>query len=71
MTKLCIKKFKEGNENPSTTVSIPLMVIKMVKSLILSVAQIWKVIITNLKKLSLLILKERQDILILTVKILL
>ena len=34
MKKLCIKKFKEGNENPSTTVSIPLMVIKMVKSLI-------------------------------------
>ena len=34
MTKLCIKKFKQGNENPLTTVSIPLAVIKMVKSLI-------------------------------------
>ena len=34
MTNLCIKKFKEGNENPLTTVSIPLVVIKMVKSLI-------------------------------------
>ena len=34
MTKLCIKKFGEGNEKPLTTVSIPLAVIKMVKSLI-------------------------------------
>ena len=34
MTKLCIKKFEQGNEKPLTTVSIPLAVIKMVKSLI-------------------------------------
>ena len=34
MTKLCIKKFGEGNEKPLTTVSIPIAVIKMVKSLI-------------------------------------
>ena len=34
MTKLCIKKFKQGNIKPLTTVSIPLAVIKMVKSLI-------------------------------------
>ena len=33
MTKLCIKKFGLG-ETPLTTVSIPLAVIKMVKSLI-------------------------------------
>ena len=33
MTKLCIKKFGLG-EKPLTTVSIPLAVIKMVKSLI-------------------------------------
>ena len=34
MTKLCIKKFEKDNEKPLTTVSIPLAVIKMVKSLI-------------------------------------
>ena len=34
MTKLCIKKFEQENEKPLTTVSIPLVVIKMVKSLI-------------------------------------
>ena len=34
MTKLCIKKFKQGNENPLTTVSIPLAVIKMVENVI-------------------------------------
>ena len=34
MTKLCIKKYKQGNIKPLTTVSIPLAVIKMVKSLI-------------------------------------
>ena len=34
MTKLCIKKFEKGNEKPLTTVSIPLAVLKMVKSLI-------------------------------------
>ena len=34
MTKLCIKKFGEGNEKPLTTVSIPLAVIKIAKSLI-------------------------------------
>ena len=34
MRKLCIKKFKQGNGKPLTTVSIPLAVIKMVKSLI-------------------------------------
>ena len=34
MKKLCIKKFEQKNKNPLTTVSIPLVVIKMVKSLI-------------------------------------
>ena len=34
MIKLCIKKFEQGNKKPLTTVSIPLAVIKMVKSLI-------------------------------------
>jgi hypothetical protein len=34
MTKLCIKKFEQGNKKPLTTVSIPLAVIKVVKSLI-------------------------------------
>ena len=34
MTKLCIKKFEQGNRKPLTTVSIPLAVVKMVKSLI-------------------------------------
>ena len=34
MTKLCIKKFEQGNKKPLTTVSIPLAVIKMVKNLI-------------------------------------
>ena len=34
MTKLCIKKFEKGNEKPLTTVSIPLAVLKIVKSLI-------------------------------------
>ena len=34
MTKLCIKKFEQGTEKPITTVSIPLAVIKIVKSLI-------------------------------------
>ena len=34
MTKLCIKKFEQENEKPLTTVSIPLVVIKMVKNLI-------------------------------------
>ena len=34
MTKLCIKKFEQGNKKPLTTVSIPLAVIKLVKSLI-------------------------------------
>ena len=30
MTKLCIKKFEQGNKKPLTTVSIPIAVIKMV-----------------------------------------
>jgi len=34
MTKLCIKKYEQGTEKPITTVSIPLAVIKIVKSLI-------------------------------------
>tara|TARA_Y100000591_G_scaffold224446_1_gene195567 strand:- start:1165 stop:1416 length:252 start_codon:yes stop_codon:yes gene_type:complete len=34
MTKLCIKKFEQGSKKPITTVSIPLAIIKMVKSLI-------------------------------------
>ena len=34
MKKLCIKKYKQGNIKPLTTVSIPLAVVKMVKSLI-------------------------------------
>ena len=34
MTKLCIKKFEQESKKPLTTVSIPLAVIKMVKSLI-------------------------------------
>ena len=34
MTKLCIKKFEKDNEKPLTTVSIPLAVLKIVKSLI-------------------------------------
>ena len=34
MTKLCIKKFEQGTKKPLTTVSIPLAVIKIVKSLI-------------------------------------
>ena len=34
MTKLCIKKYEQGTEKPLTTVSIPLAVIKIVKSLI-------------------------------------
>ena len=34
MTKLFIKKFEKDNEKPLTTVSIPLAVLKIVKSLI-------------------------------------
>ena len=34
MKKLCIKKFEQKNKKPLTTVSIPIFVIKMVKSLI-------------------------------------
>tara|TARA_B100000902_G_C26666505_1_gene600977 strand:- start:209 stop:460 length:252 start_codon:yes stop_codon:yes gene_type:complete len=34
MKKLCIKKYDQGTEKPLTTVSIPLGVIKIVKSLI-------------------------------------
>ena len=34
MAKLCIKKYEQGTEKPLTTVSIPLAVIKIVKSLI-------------------------------------
>jgi len=34
MKKLCIKKYEQGTEKPLTTVSIPLTVIKIVKSLI-------------------------------------
>ena len=34
MKKLCIKKYEQGTEKPLTTVSIPLAVIKIVKSLI-------------------------------------
>ena len=34
MTKLCIKKYEQVTETPLTTVSIPLAVIKIVKSLI-------------------------------------
>ena len=34
MTKLCIKKYEQETEKPITTVSIPLAVIKIVKSLI-------------------------------------
>ncbi len=34
MKKLCIKKYKQGNIKPLTTVSIPLAVVKMIKSLI-------------------------------------
>ena len=34
MKKLCIKKYDQGTEKPLTTVSIPLAVIKIVKSLI-------------------------------------
>ena len=34
MTKLCIKKYKQGNVEPLTTISITLVVIKMVRSLI-------------------------------------
>ena len=34
MKKLCIKKFEQDNRKPLTTVSIPLAVIKVVKSLI-------------------------------------
>ena len=31
MTKLCIRKFEQGNKKPLTTVSIPLAVIRMEK----------------------------------------
>ena len=34
MKKLCIKKYEQKTEKPLTTVSIPLAVIKIVKSLI-------------------------------------
>ena len=34
MVKLCIKKYEQDTEKPITTVSIPLAVIKLVKSLI-------------------------------------
>ena len=34
MAKLCIKKYDQGTEKPITTVSNPLAVIKIVKSLI-------------------------------------
>ena len=34
MAKLCIKKYEKETEKPITTVSIPLAVIKIVKSLI-------------------------------------
>ena len=34
MTKLCIKKFETDTKKPITTVSIPLLVIKLVKNLI-------------------------------------
>jgi len=34
MKKLCIKKYEQGTKKPLTTVSIPLAVIKIVKSLI-------------------------------------